>query len=256
MDAVSYAHSAKQAQRIEKFIENPDSTSGIVTVPKTIASGETITIPAGRVAVLPNVQVDGTLNVEGDVFIPAGATFGDLESQIASKVSLNGDEVIAGVKTFSSSPIVPTPTTGTQAANKAYVDDVVDSDVETLRTSKSCINTNVALIFTGTNLSLKKGDLTSDIVDLSSLSGLGYNQTFQNVTASRSVNVIYTNTTGKPIQILICADTSALTTLIVNGTTIMTKNINTLVTYSCIVPNGQTYRLNGTSSLVLWSELR
>ena len=28
---------------------------------------------------LPNVQVDGTLNVEGEVFIPSGATFGDLE---------------------------------------------------------------------------------------------------------------------------------------------------------------------------------
>jgi hypothetical protein len=31
-------------------------------------------------------------------------------------------ETVAGVKTFSSSPIVPTPTTSTQAANKAYVD--------------------------------------------------------------------------------------------------------------------------------------
>ena len=85
MDAVSYSHSAKQAQRIEKFIKNPDSSSGIVTVPKVIGAGENITIPAGRVAVLPNVQVDGTLNVEGDVFIPSGATFGDLESQIALK---------------------------------------------------------------------------------------------------------------------------------------------------------------------------
>lgn len=73
MDAVSYSLASKQAQRIEKFIENPDSTSGIVTVPKTIASGETVTIPTGRVALLPNVQVDGTLNVEGEVFIPAGA---------------------------------------------------------------------------------------------------------------------------------------------------------------------------------------
>ena len=85
MDAVSYSHSAKQAQRIEKFIKNPDSNSGIVTVPKVIGAGENVTIPAGRVAVLPNVQVDGTLNVLGDVFIPSGATFGDLESQIAER---------------------------------------------------------------------------------------------------------------------------------------------------------------------------
>ena len=89
MDAVSYAHSAKQAQRIEKFIENPDSTSGIVTVPKTIASGEAITIPAGRVAVLPNVTVDGDLVVEagGEIFVPAGANFSDLEGQISTKAT-------------------------------------------------------------------------------------------------------------------------------------------------------------------------
>lgn len=85
MDAVSYSLASKQAQRIEKFIENPDSTSGIVTVPKVIASGESVTIPAGRVAVLPNIQVDGTLNIDGEVFIPSGATFGDLENQIALK---------------------------------------------------------------------------------------------------------------------------------------------------------------------------
>lgn len=75
MDAVSYSLASKQAQRIEKFIENPDSTSGIVTVPKTIASGETVTVPAGRVAVLPNVVVDGTLNIDGEVFIPSGSTY-------------------------------------------------------------------------------------------------------------------------------------------------------------------------------------
>lgn len=89
MDAVSYSLASKQAQRIEKFIENPDSTSGIVTVPKVIEAGENVTIPAGRVAVLPNVQVEGTLNIEGEVFIPSGATFGDLESQIALKADTN-----------------------------------------------------------------------------------------------------------------------------------------------------------------------
>lgn len=33
-----------------------------------------------------------------------------------------GAETVAGVKTFSSSPIVPTPTNPTDAANKDYVD--------------------------------------------------------------------------------------------------------------------------------------
>ena len=117
MDAISYSYADKQAKRIKKFINNPDSNSGIVTVPKVIEAGDSVTVPAGRVAVLPNVQVDGTLNVEGDgeIFIPAGAT-------LSKVVELEGNQTIPGVKTFSSSPIVPTPTTGTQVANKNYVD--------------------------------------------------------------------------------------------------------------------------------------
>lgn len=75
MDIISYNIGATANDRIEKFNANPDSTSGIVTVPKTIASGETVTVPAGRVAVLPNVQVDGEIVVEagGEIFIPAGS---------------------------------------------------------------------------------------------------------------------------------------------------------------------------------------
>ena len=86
MDAVAYSLASKQAQRIESFIENPDSTSGIVTVPKVIASGETVTIPAGRVAILPNVQIDGVLNVEngGEVFIPSGATLSTVVDKVTS----------------------------------------------------------------------------------------------------------------------------------------------------------------------------
>jgi len=40
-------------------------------------------------------------------------------------VSIENDQTVAGIKTFSSSPIVPTPTTDFQAATKKYVDDVV-----------------------------------------------------------------------------------------------------------------------------------
>ncbi len=38
------------------------------------------------------------------------------------KVNNYGDESMAGIKTFTSSPIVPTPTANTQAANKQYAD--------------------------------------------------------------------------------------------------------------------------------------
>lgn len=84
MDIISFNEAATANGRIEKFIENPDSNSGIVTVPKVIEAGESVTVPAGRVAVLPNVQVDGTLNVQGDVFIPSGATMSKVVEKVAS----------------------------------------------------------------------------------------------------------------------------------------------------------------------------
>lgn len=72
MDTISFVEATTANGRIEKIIAEPDSTSGVVTVPKVIAAGETITIPAGRVAVLPNIQIDGTLDIQGEVFIPSG----------------------------------------------------------------------------------------------------------------------------------------------------------------------------------------
>lgn len=47
----------------------------------------------------------------------------DTKAADADVVHDTGDETIAGIKTFSSSPIVPTPTTDFQAATKKYVDD-------------------------------------------------------------------------------------------------------------------------------------
>lgn len=46
----------------------------------------------------------------------------ELTTALNTIVKLTGNQTIAGVKTFTSSPIVPTPTTGTQAVNKDYAD--------------------------------------------------------------------------------------------------------------------------------------
>ena len=80
MDAVSYSLASKQAQRIERFIENPDSNSGVLTQPRVIEAGETITIKSGRQAILADTVVNGNLIIEvgGEVFVPAGAGFSGL----------------------------------------------------------------------------------------------------------------------------------------------------------------------------------
>ena len=49
----------------------------------------------------------------------------------ANAVKLTGDETVAGIKTFTSSPIVPTPSTDFQVATKKYVDDNIGSQSST-----------------------------------------------------------------------------------------------------------------------------
>lgn len=53
-----------------------------------------------------------------------------LEELGNQSVQINGDQDISDVKTFSSSPIVPTPTTNTQVANKKYVDEKLIIKIE------------------------------------------------------------------------------------------------------------------------------
>jgi len=60
---------------------------------------------------------DGSLRTDGSLSDKADDT---------TVVKLSGDQTISGIKTFSSSPVVPTPTTISQATSKSYVDDAVD----------------------------------------------------------------------------------------------------------------------------------
>lgn len=60
---------------------------------------------------LPGVNIAGNQNTTGNA------------ATVTNGVYTTGNQTISGVKTFSSSPIVPTPTNGTQAVNKDYVDN-------------------------------------------------------------------------------------------------------------------------------------
>ena len=227
MDAISYSYADKQAKRITKFNANPDSNSGIVTVPKVIEAGESVTVPAGRVAVLPNVRIDGEIVVEGDgeIFIPAGAGFGDLDQRIDTKLD----------KDFSSFPDKPTP---------------VDTDNFVLQETSGLFK------------KLSFANLMNWVKSFS----LGWGQTWKDVTSSRSNGVTYTNNTGKPIQISIVVPTQTtadLFTLSVNGTTISSiRGANAAnVGYAQInatIPESNTYILTkaGTTTIISWAELR
>ena len=91
---------------------------------------------------------------------------------------------------------------------------------------------------------------------------VGYEQTWQVVTGSRELNTVYTNSTGKPIQIKVsCLCSSpAVMQIFINGDGAgLPGTAGTLTEGSAIIPNGATYRaLNsaGTASLLNWWELR
>lgn len=171
MDVISFSEAATANSRIEIINANPDSSSGIVTVPKTIASGETITIPAGRVAILPNVQLDGVLNVEGEVFIPSGATLGDLDAQLALKAPL--------VSPAFTNPTATTQAAGdnsTKVATTAYVDGKMVLGTAVATTSGTAIDftgipswaKRITVIFNG----ISTNGASSIIVQQGTVSGI------------------------------------------------------------------------------------
>lgn len=100
------------------------------------------------------------------------------------------------------------------------------------------------------------------------LSGvLGMGQAWQEVTASRAVDITYTNTSGKPIQlsVLFMSTSAANTTvgLFVNGVPLYGTHAafagNAVPCVPAIIPPGATYVLTvygGTATLNRWSELR
>lgn len=100
----------------------------------TVSSGSgAVSSVAGRTGAVTLTKSDvGLSNVDNtsDANKPistATQTALDAKASDSAVVHLTGAETVAGVKTFSSSPIVPTPTTATQAANKSYVDGVIAS---------------------------------------------------------------------------------------------------------------------------------
>lgn len=210
MDAISYSYADKQAKRIKKIINEPDSTSGVVTVPSTIATGETITIPAGRTAILPDVTVQGDLLVEGTVFIPTGSTYTqetiktEAISNIAGSTTVNvtdivskvGNQDVGGIKNFTSSPTAPTPTAGdnsTKVATTAYVS-------ESPQVCKAWVNFN-GVPLNGT-YSQSGTTITVTMTDHKMETGMIANLDFTSGTATDGIDFVVTSTGANTFTVI------------------------------------------------------
>ena len=97
--------------------------------------------------------------------------------------------------------------------------------------------------------------------------GLGVNQWWQNVTASRAINTSYYNGTGNPIMVNVgFDDTDSINptiTIVVNGVVIIDQKYDGGTNfgtgqYCFVVPNASYYSVNNTTvnSHKIWSELR
>lgn len=88
---------------------------------------------------------------------------------------------------------------------------------------------------------------------------LGLGQTWQDVSGSRAANTTYTNSTGKPIYVVISnvLPTSATWNFTINGVVHAVNGTATAQVRFChnfIIPNGATYSSNYAGAP--WSELR
>lgn len=108
------------------------------------------------------------------------------------------------------------------------------------------------------------GNAATATLSTDSTNAIGYNQTWQNVTGSRvagNPGTTYTNSTGKPIQIMLyeSGGSAADYALYLNGVYFCrSSNANNyqVIPMFAIIPNGYTYRVDTTYSAMTWWELR
>lgn len=128
----------------------------------------------------------------------------------------------------------------------------------------SKIASTVSPVFTGNPVAPTQaaGDNSTKIATTAFCTSqdLGVNQTWEDVTASRSVGTTYTNSTGKPIMVSAYTGWTSSNTilLVVNGVTVQYDGIAQGYTHPKvlgIIPNGATYSILGWLP-GKWFELR
>ena len=119
-----------------------------------------------------------------------------------------------------------------------------------------------ALAAAGTNNSAVMTPLaTSQAITALTPSPIGVGQTWQDLTASRTYTTSYQNTTGRPISVNLSLDAGANRSVqvSVNNSTWITVGITaggSKTPVSFIVPASWYYRINGSTTIDTWAELR
>jgi hypothetical protein len=168
--------------------------------------------------------------------------------------------------TFTGTPAAPTPTindNSTKLATTAYVQNNLANYAPIY---------NPTLTGTPAAPTASAGTNTTQIATTAYAlqAGIGWGQTWQNLTGSRSVGTTYTNSTGKPIFIAVSifleGILQSVAQLYVSGV-LVGQTVSSTAGYSgvgsgspmtAIVPNGATYQAIAANgyTLIQWAELR
>lgn len=145
---------------------------------------------------------------------------------------------------------------------KGLITTATTQDIPSASTSaKGLVQLNDTLTSTSTTqaLTAAQGKVLND-------QAFGVGQTWQDVSGSRSKNVTYTNTTGKPINVAVIAghsDSDGGLQALVGGVTVEELygeapggNGYWKGTLNFTVPHSSTYRIEGGSNVLRWVELR
>ena len=213
----------------------------------------------------PTVLTVGSIAIT----IPVGATLGatnGIAARFIYAVANNGGtpvlcvaNISGGLQMDETNLISPTTiSAGATSASTWYSASAVAAN-SAYRVVGFCDNTQATAGTYATLPSLVQGVGGQALVGMSSL---GYGQTWQNVTGSRSSGVTYYNTTGRPIQLAITyAQVAAgTTTLTIGGLAIATvqqSGVSGGQILNTIVPAGFSYSITNTLNTVnTWYELR
>ena len=195
----------------------------------TITGAQSIT---GNAATATKLQTSRTIEISGAVTGTATGFDGSANIAIAT-TAIDGSKISSGTV-----PVARLPAASTSAAGTVQLNNTLTSTSNTQA------------------LTAAQGKVLND-------QAFGVGQTWQDLTSSRNLNTIYTNNTGKPIQISVSVKDTAsnYTSVVVEGVTVvllsdMSGSIDGFQQVSAIVPKGATYSVNGGNVIVNWAELR
>lgn len=185
--------------------------------------------------------------------------------EVTHNITVDADYTLTAVQNFYKR-IVITDTNPFLSTGRNIIVNNIEREFELYNNTLQTLTVKTSL---GTGIAVSPGGVLKLRCDGTNVviaeNGLGYSQTWQDVTASRALSVVYTNTTGKPIFISIRVSGASVSndaTITVDGVSIgswaLSSTNSKVFTLTAIVPNGSAYRLSTTlsSTIIAWSELR